>query len=168
MLDKNIFFNITSNSYSQFLNYGNESKKDPQFQSDHLEKAISMHYKSAFIQRKKLNWAHLILFYVLGLIFSICALVIYFKAPNANCGLYFDKCVAVKHTIDFLCISLALGSFAIGSLIRPEKEALNFLTNKIKLELNDPSCHIQIELNSLFHQLTRQPQTLLIEDKEPA
>jgi hypothetical protein len=159
MLNKNIFVNITSNSYSKFLNYTNS--KSSSLHPDPLERAISIHYKTAFLQRKNQNWVQLCLFYALALFFAFCAVLIYSKTPNFNCGIYFKNCEIVKNSVDFLCVALSLAALAIGSRIRPKTEALNHLAYKIQQELNDSSCHIQIELNSLFHDLVLQKQSEL-------
>ncbi len=173
MKAKNMF-KEASISYSQFLQAKEthiHSLTEPTSDSVDIEffrRSVSLHYQHVYATKKWQNWLYRFIFFAFGLLFLMLGTLIFFKTTNYACGLYFKNCVMVKNCINFLCVLLAGGAFAMGYQIHPEKEAIRYLVGKVERELKNPAKQIQIEFNAIFANLSSQclmtPQTMWIND----
>lgn len=124
---------IISVSFSQLLTITNRFNKKPHHYiypvTPSLEHGI---YRQAHLSDLSNNWCYRLIFFSFGLLFLGFAAAIFFKTVNFNCSEYFKHCFLVKHCVNAFCLFLAGGAFTAGYYIKPQRDGLSLLADRVQ------------------------------------
>lgn len=112
-----------------------------------FKKSIILHYLHLYNTKKRWSHLHKITFFLLALVFFSLGIMIYSKTVNISFGFYFESFILIKQGINGLCFVLSAAAFAAAKLTQPEKEALEYVTQKANQSLDFPSKEAFIEFN---------------------
>jgi len=122
-------FSHHSLSYSHFLCY-------KIFQSSHPLENLPItrikHYFEVYLTKKRQSWIYRSLFVLFGLFFLGIGCFLFCKTTNFACELYFGNGHLIKSFMMSSCGIFSFLSTTVAYLIKPEKEALNFLISYLK------------------------------------
>lgn len=136
MLDKNSIFN-SSITYSQFLNSAHANEAAISAQSlDFFRQPDEEAFHLLYSTKKKQAAVYRLIFLSFACLFFALGLLVYFKTANWHCEFYFSNCQLIKTLTYFICFLFSAGSCSLSFLIRPEREAIHFLTHATKKQLN--------------------------------
>lgn len=140
MLNKNVIFNLESNSYSQHLN---SQEISPNLTESEIETFTDLDphrnsmdiYLKLYRQNKKQSHIYKMIFYFLSLLFFTLGAVVYFNTTNWACSLYFTNCAFIKIYTYSLCLVFSITTLGISFFIRPERETVSYLFTRMKRTL---------------------------------
>lgn len=153
MPNPRLFVKFSSTSYSQFLNsfssYSN-SNTDKELLESHADKSKDQLYLKKYRKARIYRF----IFLCFSFLFLFLAGVVYFKTTNWACSLYFSNCELVKASSISICLLLASLSLVVSYKIKPEREAVNFLAEKIRSTINQIYQSSQIRLKEVTKNQT--------------
>lgn len=161
MLEKKLLNKGSPVSYSHFLHPQNhsytllEEARNASIDREIFKRSISQHYQQIYNTQKWKNWFYRCVFVGFGLLFIALGVAIFFKTINFACGFYFKNGDMLKNCLNIVCFFLAGIAFAIGYHTQPEKEAIQYLIDKIERNFHHPEKHLQIEFNTIIANISQ-------------
>lgn len=127
-MENNTLFNSVSISYSRFLSDVNKN------QIDDSNQPIDF-YHLIYLIKKRQSSIYKLIFFGISLIFLFLGCFVFYNTTNWACSLYFQNCAFIKAFIYSLCFSLSFSSFLLAFFIKPEKETVHYLVNRMEKSL---------------------------------
>lgn len=127
---------------------------------DFLHHSLLGHYLHLYTEKKR--WAHFqrTLFMALAFLFFVCGMIIYAKTVINPFGFYFEHFLLLKQSINGLCFMLSVAAGLTAWVIEPEKEAREYIIQKVEQIMNPSS---QEEIIFADHAID-EDSTFLLEE----
>lgn len=114
-----------------------------------FKKSILLYYLQLYTSKKK--WTHVqrFFFIAVALLFFVFGIMILDRTAIIPFGFFFEGFVFIKNSINGLCFLLAAVASAAAWHTKPEKEAREYLIQKIEQNMNVLSNEAQLEVSEL-------------------